>query len=294
MPAPVRYLDPAGRPCGKLPAAAADPDILLALYRALLRGQRQWRALAADQAVAIAIASVLQPDDLLLPDEALPALALWRDQPLPPSMGASGRDGSRVGALAAARGLQALGAAYALKLRGRARAAVLLAGDAPGDAGQLDRALAQAARWQVPALFVHRRPAPIPRCGTRADGCVAAGMPAAAVDGGDVIALRVVAAGCLERARSGGGPSLIEVWPAPAPSDLGALAPADRLRACLQHLGIWSSADDARLRARLDRPPPASPPPRLRLVARRDPPMPPAHAWPALRPPPAEEGGHAR
>jgi acetoin:2,6-dichlorophenolindophenol oxidoreductase subunit alpha len=112
----------------------------------------------------------------------------------------------------------AAGAALASKLRGDDRIAVAFFGDGATDIGVFHEALNLASLWQVPTVFVcedngyadfmaRRSHQPIERI---ADRAAAYAMPGVHVDGNDVEAVRAAAAEAVDRARSGGGPTLLD------------------------------------------------------------------------------------
>jgi TPP-dependent pyruvate/acetoin dehydrogenase alpha subunit len=112
----------------------------------------------------------------------------------------------------------AAGAALASKLRGEDRVAVAFFGDGATDIGVFHESLNLASLWRVPAVFVcedngyadfmaRRSHQPIERI---ADRAAAYAMPGVHVDGNDVEAVRSAAAEAVDRARSGGGPTLLD------------------------------------------------------------------------------------
>jgi pyruvate dehydrogenase E1 component alpha subunit len=112
----------------------------------------------------------------------------------------------------------AAGAALASSMRGTDRVAVAFFGDGATDTGVFHEALNLASLWHVPAVFVcenngyadfmaRRAHQPIEHI---ADRAAAYAMPGARVDGNDVEAVRVAAGDAVDRARSGGGPTLVE------------------------------------------------------------------------------------
>jgi pyruvate dehydrogenase E1 component alpha subunit len=111
-----------------------------------------------------------------------------------------------------------VGAALSAKYRGTKAVNVAFFGDGATNIGAFHEALNLAAIWRLPAIFVCENnlygeyspiaaTTPIDRLADRAD---AYGMPGDQVDGNDVAAVRASAAGAVERARGGGGPTLIE------------------------------------------------------------------------------------
>jgi pyruvate dehydrogenase E1 component alpha subunit len=113
----------------------------------------------------------------------------------------------------------ALGAAWSAQYRGEPRVAVAFFGDGTTNIGAFHESLNLAAVWKLPVVFVcennlYMEYTPI---GTvtavpnpAADRAAAYGLERILVDGNDADAMYLTARECLDRARSGGGPSLIE------------------------------------------------------------------------------------
>jgi pyruvate dehydrogenase E1 component alpha subunit len=111
----------------------------------------------------------------------------------------------------------ATGAALAFQQEGSTRVCVCSFGDGTANRGDVHEALNLAACWRLPIVYVCQnngwaisQPLDTYVSGSiarRADGY---GMPGACVDGNDLDAVRDVVAEAVVRARSGGGPSLIE------------------------------------------------------------------------------------
>lgn len=110
------------------------------------------------------------------------------------------------------------GAALSSELLGQDRVAVVFFGDGAANEGATHESMNLAAVWRLPVVFV---------CENNqfalstewqesrllediADRAAAYGMPGETVDGNDVLAMREVMARYVERARGGGGPSLVE------------------------------------------------------------------------------------
>lgn len=115
-------------------------------------------------------------------------------------------------------GMLATGAALAFDLSREARVAVAFMGDGAVGQGVFHETLNLAAIWKLPAVFVvenngyaHSFRAEQmqlnPDIATRAAGF---GIPGVVVDGIDVFAVREAAGAAADRARTGGGPTLIE------------------------------------------------------------------------------------
>jgi TPP-dependent pyruvate/acetoin dehydrogenase alpha subunit len=112
----------------------------------------------------------------------------------------------------------ALGAAMSSKRLGRGSVAVAFCGDGATNIGTFHETLNMAAVWSAPAVFVvennlygeytpMRDTTPLDDI---ADRAAAYAMPGVVVDGQDTLAVHAVATEAIERARSGGGPTLIE------------------------------------------------------------------------------------
>jgi 2-oxoisovalerate dehydrogenase E1 component len=114
--------------------------------------------------------------------------------------------------------LQATGAGYSFKLLKTDRVAVAFFGDGAVNNGAFHEGLNLASIWRLPVLFVcennefatevpFRYAAGNPSVASR--GAVY-GMPGVEVDGNDVLAVHRAAGDAVRRARSGGGPTLLE------------------------------------------------------------------------------------
>jgi pyruvate dehydrogenase E1 component alpha subunit len=129
---------------------------------------------------------------------------------------------------------QAVGVAYAFKLRREPRVAVCVVGDGATSKGDFYEALNGAGVWQLPVVFLivnNEWAISVPRSGqsraeTLAQKAIAAGIPGEQVDGNDLLAVRAVLERALDKARNGGGPHVVE--------------------ALTYRLGDHTTADDAR------------------------------------------------
>jgi TPP-dependent pyruvate/acetoin dehydrogenase alpha subunit len=110
------------------------------------------------------------------------------------------------------------GAALAAQMDGKGRVAVSFFGDGASNAGPFHECLNIAATWKLPVIYVCENnlwAAQTPAAATHALSDVAArapgyGIPGVLVDGNDVFAVYQAAHTAAERARHGGGPTLIE------------------------------------------------------------------------------------
>ena len=113
----------------------------------------------------------------------------------------------------------AVGAAVAFQLRGEQRVALTFFGDGATNIGTFHEALNMAAVWRAPVVFIVvnnlygeysplRSTTPIDDLARRADPF---GFPGIVVDGQDVDAVYAATSEAVERARGGGGPTLLEM-----------------------------------------------------------------------------------
>lgn len=114
--------------------------------------------------------------------------------------------------------LHAVGYATAAKLKGDPIATVAFIGDGATSEGDAHEGFNFAGVWQAPTVFIiqnNQFAISVPlskqtRARMLADKAVGYGMPGYHVDGNDIAAVYVVVTEALERARSGGGPTMIE------------------------------------------------------------------------------------
>lgn len=238
----LSILDAEGRVDAGLEPALPE-DLLLKIHHAMLLArrfdermlamQRQGRigtfAPIKGQEAQIGAAAVLEPDDWLVPSFREAPSELWRGKSmesillmyggyneggvippglnnLPPSIPV----GSQT--------LHAVGLAYAARYRKGPQIAMSFFGDGATSEGDFHEALNFASVFQVPAIFICQNnhwAISIPRSkqtrsGTIAQKALAYGMPGLQVDGNDVLAMYAGAKEAADRARAGGGPTLIE------------------------------------------------------------------------------------
>ena len=112
----------------------------------------------------------------------------------------------------------ATGAAFSAKYRGSRQVAVAFFGEGASNQGTFHEALHMAALWELPVVFVCENnlyaattPATIALATPNvAERAAAYGMTGQVVDGQDVLAVHAAASAAVERARAGGGPTLLE------------------------------------------------------------------------------------
>jgi len=239
-----RFLDPKGHAVRPLPDFARDRAELAALYRGMVLArsfdakavalQRTGRlgtfpSALGQEAVAVGIAGAMHQDDVLLPSFREHGAQLWRGvSPLElflfwggderGSDFAGAREDFPVCVPVGTHAPHAVGVALAFKLRREERAAVCVFGDGATSKGDVAEALNIAGAWQLPAVFVINNngwaiSVPVARqtaAETLAQKGIAAGIDSEQVDGNDVVAVREAVSRAIAKARSGGGPHLIE------------------------------------------------------------------------------------
>jgi 2-oxoisovalerate dehydrogenase E1 component alpha subunit len=239
-----QFLDARGKTVQALPEFARDPQYLAALYRwmVLMRAydakaialQRTgqlgtFASLLGKEAIEAGVGSAMGRDDVFLMTYRENGVQLMRGVTLKELFLYWGGDergmdyaGPRrdfpICITIAAHATHAVGVAYAMKLRREPRAAVCALGDGATSKGDFYEGLNAAGAWQLPVVFVvtdNEWAISVPRskqsaARTLAQKAIAAGIEGMQVDGNDVIAVRHAMDQALAKARSGGGPTLIE------------------------------------------------------------------------------------
>jgi acetoin:2,6-dichlorophenolindophenol oxidoreductase subunit alpha len=111
------------------------------------------------------------------------------------------------------------GQGLAFKREGKGRVSIAAAGEGAANQGAFHESLNLAAVWNLPVVFViedNDWAISVPRSAStsvasNADRAAGYGMPGVRVEGNDVDAISEVAAAAIDRARNGGGPSLLEI-----------------------------------------------------------------------------------
>ena len=297
-----RCLDPAGNVVGAWSASAAEPEFAIALYRAMIRArvfdakavalQRTGRlgtfaSCLGQEAVSLGAASAMRREDVFVPSFREHAGQLWRGVTLHELFLYWGgdergndfkgpRDDLPISVPVGSHVPHAAGIALALKLRREPRAVLCIFGDGASSKGDVAEALNFAGVWRLPAVFVvsnNQWAISVPRerqtaAETLAQKAIAAGIPGLQVDGNDVFAVHAAASEALERARSGGGATLIEaityrLGDHTTSDDAAryrddatvtphwAEEPALRLRKYLGTRNVWTKSDEEHLLAEL-------------------------------------------
>ncbi|WP_340559766.1 pyruvate dehydrogenase (acetyl-transferring) E1 component subunit alpha [Streptomyces sp. GSL17-111] len=224
--------------------AELDPALMSELYTQLVKGRRYNQQATAltkqgrlavypsstgQEACEVAAALVLEERDWLFPSyrDTLAAVARGLD----PAQALTLLRGDwhsgynplecRIAPLSTPLATQlphAVGLAHAARLRGDDVVALALVGDGGTSEGDFHEALNFAAVWQAPVVFLVQNngfaiSVPLAKqtaAPTLAHKAVGYGMPGRLVDGNDAVAVHEVLADAVDRARRGGGPTLVE------------------------------------------------------------------------------------
>jgi pyruvate dehydrogenase E1 component alpha subunit len=293
-----QFLDPDGQLLSHPPELASDAETLRSLYKGMVMARafdkkaialqrtgelRTYPSCQGQEAIAVGFASAMQADDVLLPTYREQGAQIWRGVTLTELMlyWAGDERGSNyahqrkdfpVSVPIASHTIQAAGVASAMKLRHEKRVAVCTIGDGATSEGDFYEAVNLAGVWKLPLVFIvsnNQWAISMPReaqtaSQTIAQKALAGGFSGEQVDGNDVIAVRVAAEEAIEKARAGGGPTLIEAMTyrlsdhttaddatryrvAEEVSKQWANDPIARLRTYLGNQGWWSKADEETL-----------------------------------------------
>jgi len=220
-----------------------DEALLLKLYRTMLLArrfdermlilQRQGRIgtfgpIRGQEAAQLGAVCTLRPTDWMVPAFREGAAMIWRGTPLENLLLFwAGREEGAAGATArtlpiavpvATQLPHAVGIAWAARYKGEDAVVMTFFGDGATSEGEFHEAMNFAGVMQVPVVFVCQNNqwaistprARQTRAQTLAQKALAYGMPGLQVDGNDILAVYVAAREAVERARAGGGPSMIE------------------------------------------------------------------------------------
>ncbi len=223
---------------------ALPDDLLLKLYRTMVLGrefdarqlslQRQGRIgtfppITGQEAAHLGPAAVLRDSDWLVPSFRETVAELWRGRTIESILlanngyneGAEMKPGMNMMPISVPVGSQvihAVGIAWAMKYRGTDDLAMVFFGDGATSEGDFHEGINMAGVYDAPVIFVCQNnhwAISIPRSKqtrskTIAQKAIAYGIAGIQVDGNDILATYAAAREAAERARSGGGPTLIE------------------------------------------------------------------------------------
>lgn len=237
---PIQLVDETGAAVGDLP----DSGVLRALHRGMVLGRRfdrQATALtkqgrlavypssAGQEACQVGATLALAPDDWLFPTYRDSVALVTRGVPPVEALTLlrgnwhSGYDpyAYRVAPQCtplATSAPHAVGLAHAARLRGDNVAVLVFMGDGATSEGDAHEAFNFAAVWNAPVVFFiqnNQWAISVPlekqtKAPTLAHKAIGYGMPGHHVDGNDAAAVYEVTRAALDRARAGGGPSIVE------------------------------------------------------------------------------------
>jgi pyruvate dehydrogenase E1 component alpha subunit len=289
----TQFLDESGKATRALPPFAQNAADLVDLYRwmvlmrtydakaiALQRtGQLgTYASIIGQEAIQAGVGSAMRADDVflmtyreqgvqLMRGVAMKELFLYWSGDERGSDYAGPRRDFPICITIAAHATHAAGAAYAIRLRGESRAVVCALGDGATSKGDFYEGMNAAGAWKLPLVFLvsnNQWAISVPRSAqsaaqTLAQKGIAAGIASLQVDGNDVIAVRDAMDQALDRARTGGGPTLIEALTyrlsdhttaddasryrsADEVAEAWKREPVLRLRSYLGSLGAWDKA----------------------------------------------------
>lgn len=237
------FLDAQGQVLAALPTFAT-PTHLLELYQAMISTrlfdhravtlQRTGRlntyaSTLGQEAIAVGIAVSMRQEDVFCPFyrdygtqlmrgvKISELLSFWRGNERGNHFAACAQD-FPICVPIATQLLHAAGVATAFKLKKQAKVVVTTCGDGATSKGDFYEAINLAGVWQLPIVFVinnNEWAISTPRnkqshAQTLAQKAIAGGIPGEQIDGNDVIAVQERVSRAVEKARQGGGPTLIE------------------------------------------------------------------------------------
>jgi pyruvate dehydrogenase E1 component alpha subunit len=276
-----RFLNEQGSAVMPLPAFARDASALAPLYRwmTLIRAfdakaialQRTgqlgtFASMLGQEAIQAGLGSALAPDDVMLTSYREQGALMMRGVTMKElflywsgdergSEFSGARGDFPICVTIAAHATHAVGVAYALKIRREPRVAVCALGDGATSKGDFYEGLNAAGAWKLPLVFLisnNQWAISVPRttqsaAQTLAQKAIAGGIEGLQVDGNDVIAVRHAMDEALAKARSGGGPTLIEALTYRL-SDHTTADDASRYRSADEVASAWKYEPVARLR----------------------------------------------
>jgi len=239
----LSILDQSGQVDKSLEPQLSD-ELLLKLYRAMLLGRRfDERMLILQrqgkigtfppikgQEAQVGAAAALDPDDWIVPSFREAPVEMWRGKPMERillyyggySEGGQIPDGLNLLPISVPVGsqmLHAVGIGYGIKYRGQNAVVATFFGDGGTSQGDFHEAMNFASVYQTPVVFIcqnNQWAISLPRSEqthsrTLAQKAIAYDMPGLQVDGNDVLAVYKGVKDAVDRARSGEGPTLIEM-----------------------------------------------------------------------------------
>ncbi|MFI4963044.1 MAG: pyruvate dehydrogenase (acetyl-transferring) E1 component subunit alpha [Legionellales bacterium] len=294
----TQYLNEQGELTGSLPEFASNQDYLKELYKVMVLTRTFDRKAIAlqrtgkmgtyapingQEAISTAIGHAMKPEDVFIPYYRDYAAQIQRGVRMSEILSYWGGDerGSQFACKSqdlpicvpiASQCLHATGVAFAFQYRNQARVAVVCIGEGGTSEGDFYEALNVAGTWNLPVVFVVNNnqwaiSVPIQKqtaTQTIAQKAIAAGFEGKQVDGNDILATRQIIGEAIEKARRGGGPTLIEgityrlcdhttaddatrYQPSNEVNQAKTKEPISRFKHFLMEHKIWSSEEEERL-----------------------------------------------
>ncbi len=297
----LQYLNEASQPTQDFPEFA-DSNTLLRLYRQMtlarlidnkaIKLQRTGKigtypVSQGQEAVGVGIGTAMTPEDVYCPYYRETGTLLQRGITIEEILSVWGGDERgndfqkatedlSLCVPIATQCLHATGVAFALKYRHQSRVAVTSIGEGGTSKGDFYEAINLAGAWHLPVVFVVNNnqwaiSVPLKQqtaTKTIAQKAIAAGIMGVQVDGNDIIAVRQAVSQCIERARNGKGPALIEavtyrLCDHTTADDASRYQPVEEVKAAwkkepiarlayyLESQGLWSREKEQQLHAEL-------------------------------------------
>lgn len=240
----TQYIDEEAKVTHPLPEFAKDPQALIPLYRAMVLTRTfDTKAIAlqrtgkmgtypsslGQEAISVAIGYAMHADDVLFPYYREYGAQFLRGVTMKEIFLYWGGDergmdfqGPRkdfpICVPIATHAPHAVGVAYSMQLRKENRVAVFVCGDGATSKGDFYESMNAAGIWKLPVVFVvnnNQWAISVRReiqtgAETIAQKAIAAGFAGEQVDGNDIVAIADRFQQALDKARNGGGPTLIE------------------------------------------------------------------------------------
>jgi 2-oxoisovalerate dehydrogenase E1 component alpha subunit len=240
----TQFLNSEGKLTSALPPFAEDPKKMIELYTAMVKNRSfdtkaitlqrtgqlgTYASTLGQEAIGVGIGAAMQKNDVFCPYYRDYGAQFWRGVKMSEvllywggdergSCYANKSEDFPICVPISSQTLHAVGVATAMKLRKEARVTVTVTGDGGTSRGDFYEAMNLAGIWKLPIVFVinnNQWAISMPRkeqtaAETLAQKGIAAGIPCEQIDGNDIISVYQTLSEAIEKARLGGGPSLIE------------------------------------------------------------------------------------
>jgi len=299
-----QFLDADGASLGSLPPCAENREEIISMYRMMMLTRTfdtkavnlqrtgklgTYPPAIGHEAIQVAAGASLQAEDCIAPVYREIGTQMWRGVRMEEILlywGGDERGNDFTGPRhdfpwcvpIATQMLHAAGAALAYKIRNERRVALAFIGDGGTSEGSFYEAINLAGVQKLPAVFLvvnNQWAISVPlelqtATQTLAQKAVAAGIPGIQIDGNDIVASRHVLGEAVERARNGGGPTVIEAITYRLSDHTTAddatryrrqeevqaawqREPIKRTRAFIERMGWWTDAQESALKEECSR-----------------------------------------